>query len=273
MMQAMEVHMKTTFKQRLTGGENLFGSFAFMASADVVEIMGLAGFDYAIIDLEHSPKNWEQVAHMIRAAELHGMAPLVRIRENTEKSILEVLELGAAGAVVPFVQSREDVEKAVRAVNYWPRGQRGTCTLTRAARYGSLRSEFVPHTQRENDRVVLIAQIEDQAGLDNIEAITSCKPGLDGLIVGRSDLASSLGAPGQVEDPKVIQATHRIIDVCRANGVPSGIGLYSPAEAAKWIEAGCNIFFYSADTSLLMNAAQAASRDFHATAARLKAAS
>jgi 2-keto-3-deoxy-L-rhamnonate aldolase RhmA len=104
--------MTAHLKQRLATGEYAFGSFAFLPSPDVVEIMGLAGFDYVIIDLEHSPKNWETVANMVRAAELHGMAPLIRIRENGEKTILEALELGAAGVVVPFLHT--DPRRALR---------------------------------------------------------------------------------------------------------------------------------------------------------------
>ena len=254
--------MTLNFKERLKAGEPVFGTFAFMASADVVEILGYAHFDYVIIDLEHSPKDWNDVAHMIRAADLHGMAPLVRVRENSEKAILEVLELGAAGVVVPFVQTAEDVEKAARAVSYAPRGSRGTCTLTRVAQYGGLRSEFIPHTQRQNEKVVLIAQIEDQLGVENFEAIAACRPGIDAVIVGRSDLASSLKAPGQVDDPRVLEATHGVIRTARAHGIPAGIGIYTPREAPKWIEAGCSLFFYSADTALLLNAAAAANQDF-----------
>jgi 4-hydroxy-2-oxoheptanedioate aldolase len=256
--------MRPSLKQQLASGKSVFGSFVFLPSPDIVEIMGFAGFDYVIIDLEHSPKNWDHVANMIRAAELHDMAPLVRIRENSEKAILEVLELGAAGVVVPFVQTADDVVKAARAMNYFPKGMRGTCTLTRAARYGGLRSEFIPHTQRQNDRLVLIAQIEDTQGVENIQEILACEPGIDALIVGRSDLASSLGVPGQVEDPTVLQATRHVIEAAQKNkrSVPSGIGLYSPNEAPNWIDAGCRLFFYSADTALLLNAATAASDAF-----------
>lgn len=257
--------MRQQLKARLKAGEPVFGTYTFMASADVVEIMGFAGFDYVIIDLEHSPKNWSDVASMIRAAELHDMAPLVRIRENSEKAILEVLELGAAGIVVPFVQSADDVALAAKAVNYAPRGSRGTCTLTRAAHYGGLRSEFVAHSQRQNDRILLVAQIEDQAGVDAIDDIVACEPGIDALIVGRSDLASSLGVPGQTDDPRVIAATEKIVEAARDGGVPAGVGIYRPAEAAKWIEAGCNFFFYSADTALLLNAARSANEDFRET--------
>lgn len=258
--------MKSPLKRRLAEGQSVFGSFAFLPSPDVVEIMGHAGLDYVIIDLEHSPKNWSDVANMIRAAELHGMAALVRIRENSEKAILEVLELGATGVVVPFVQTAEDVARAARALLYPPAGQRGTCTLTRAARYGGLRSGFVAHALRQNEDVVLVAQIEDRQGVENIEAIVACSPGLDALVIGRSDLASSLGAPGQVEHPAVIEATHRVIAATQAGArkVPPGVGLYSPGEAARWIDAGCRMFFYSADTAMLLNAARAAADGFRA---------
>lgn len=259
--------MKPSLKRRLAAGETVFGSFAFLPSPDIVEIMGFAGFDYVIIDLEHSPKNWDQVANMIRAAELHGMAPIVRVREIGEKNILEVLELGAEGIVLPFVQTPDDVAKAARALNYPPRGMRGACTLTRAAQYGGLRAEFIAHTQRQNADLVLIAQIEDGLGVQNIDAILACDPGIDALIVGRSDLASSLGRPGQVDDPIVLEATHRVIDAAgrHARRVPSGIGVYSPQEAAKWIDAGCRLFFYSADTAMLLNAARTAAQDFKTT--------
>ena len=92
--------MKRNMKKRLAQGDKLFGSFAFLPSPDVVEIMGFAGFDYVIIDLEHSPKNWETVANMVRAAELHDMAALIRVAENSEKSILAALEIGATGIVI-----------------------------------------------------------------------------------------------------------------------------------------------------------------------------
>ena len=254
--------MKEDIKAKLRLGRPVFGTFAFLASPDIVEIMGHAGFDYVIIDLEHSPKNWSDVANMIRAAELHGMAALVRIRENSEKSILEVLELGAAGIVIPFVQSRDDVRKAVKAANYAPKGERGTCTLTRAARYGSLRSDFLAHCARQNDNIVIIGQIEDTAGLERIDEIVSCEPGRDAVIVGPSDLASSLGMPGQVEAPGVLEATGRIVEAARRKGVAAGIGIYSPPEANRWIDTGCSLLFYSADATLLFNAAASANREF-----------
>jgi 2-keto-3-deoxy-L-rhamnonate aldolase RhmA len=257
--------MKQPLKARLRSRDPVFGSFAFLPSPDVVEIMGAAGFDYVIIDLEHSPKNWGDVANMIRAAELHSMAPLIRVRENNEKTILEALELGAEGIVVPFVQTAADVKLAARAMNYPPAGMRGTCTLTRAAQYGGLRGDFIRHTLQQNERLVLVAQIEDKQGVENIDAILACDPGIDVVLVGRSDLASSLGCPGQVEDPAVLAATQKVMDAAkRQTGrvIPSGIGLYAPHEAANWLEKGCGFFFYSADTAMLLHAASEAAGAF-----------
>jgi 4-hydroxy-2-oxoheptanedioate aldolase len=113
-----------------------------------------------------------------------------------------------------------------------------------------------------------VAQIEDRQGVENIEEILACDPGIDALIVGRSDLASSLNVPGQVEDPAVIAATHRVITAARnaPRRVSAGIGIYGPQEASKWIEAGCQLFFYSADTAMLLNATTAAADAFRAAA-------
>jgi len=165
------------------------------------------------------------------------------------------------------VETEADVRKMTGAAYYGPLGARGTCTLTRAAKYGGLRAEYIEHTQRLNKDVVIIAQIESPAGVKNIESIVACKPGIDGVIVGRSDLASALGHAGQTENPAVIEATHVIIEACKRNSVPSGIGLYAPHEAAKWIDAGCGLFFYSADSALLLNAAKGAFDGFRAALA------
>lgn len=259
--------MKSNLKQRLAAGEAVFGSFVFIPSPDIIEIMAMAGFDYVVVDMEHSPKSWETVGNMVRAADIHGLPLLIRVRENHEKTILEALEIGAAGVVIPFIQTAEDVRRASQAVNYAPRGMRGTCTLTRAARYGSLRAGFVEHTQQENDRLVIIGQVEDTVGLENIDEIINCDPPLDALIVGRSDLASSMGKPGKVEEPEVLAATDRILKTAasrKPRPVPVGIGLYAPDEAPKWIDRGCKFFFYSADTGIMLNASSAAAKAFHA---------
>src|SRR4051794_5124903 len=121
---------------RLRRGEPVLGTFLFLPSEDAAEAVARTGIDFVIIDMEHSPKDWRTIGNMIRAAELVGVAPLVRVPTINEQSILHALEVGAAGIVLPFVETAEDVERAVLAAKYPPHGARGVCTMTRAAHYG-----------------------------------------------------------------------------------------------------------------------------------------
>ncbi len=252
--------MDTDLKSRLDAGVPVVGSLAFLPSADLVEIMALAGFDFVIIDQEHSPKNWETVTHMIRAASLRGATPLVRVRENAEKDILGALESGAGGIVVPFVNDPADVRRAVDAMRYPPEGRRGSCSVTRAAEYGRLRPVFLEHCRQVNRRLPLFALIEDAAAVRNIDAIVSADTRPDVLMIGRSDLASSLGRPGQVEDPEVLAATQRVIEAARnaTPAIPVCMVVYGADEAARWLGDDCRVLCYPSDSALFMGAAQAA---------------
>ena len=256
-----------TLKSRLTQGEPVFGTFVFLPSPAVVEVLGLAGMDYVIVDLEHAPKDWETVENMIRAAELHGVAPLVRVSGNDEKEILQALELGAEGIVVPFVQTGKDARAAAAAMKYAPAGRRGTCTLTRAAGYGSLRASFVEHSERQNGRVVCVALVEDPIGVENIDDILAAEPGPDVIMVGRADLAASLGYPGKVDAPAVLEATERILAAIECRPIPgctAAVGVYGPDDAPAWLAKGVRCFFYSSDGLILHDAVKATVDRFHA---------
>lgn len=245
-------------KERIARGDVLFGSFAFLGSPDIIEILALAGMDYVIIDTEHSPKDWGTIQHMIRAANLHNLPVLVRVSENSEKLILQCLEIGADGIVLPFVQDGADAERAARAMFYPPTGERGTCTVTRMTGYGARRGAFLDHCRAQNDRLVLIAQVEDRKGVDNIDAIIAAAPGIDAVLVGRSDLASSFGRPGNVEAEEVLAATDRVLEATArsARPVATAMGIYTPGEVLRWKSKGCRIFFAPSDGILMYDAAR-----------------
>ncbi|MHA6646034.1 HpcH/HpaI aldolase family protein [Mesorhizobium sp. A623] len=244
-------------KKRIARGETVVGSFVFLASPEMVEILALAGMDYIIVDMEHSPKDWNTIQHMIRAANLHKLPVLIRVSENSEKLILQCLEIGADGLVVPFVQNGAHVASATRAMLYPPEGTRGTCTLTRMTGYGAHRGRFLEHCRAQNERLVLFAQVEDRAGVDDIDGILSAEPGVDAVLIGRSDLASSYGTPGDVESADVLAATDRILDAARARGGrATAMGIYTAAEIARWKSKGCNVFFAPSDGILAFNAAR-----------------
>jgi len=244
-------------RARIRAGERLSGCFAFMPCAQTVEVLALAGFDFVIIDLEHAPKSWDAVEQMIRAAQLHRLPALVRVPEISGHWILGSLELGAAGIVLPMLETVDQLRLAVDALRYPPLGRRGTCTQTRAARHGQVRSAFGRHAQQQNDELVLMALIETGAGLAAARQFMAPDFGLDLISVGRSDLASSLGHPGQAGHPDVVEATHRLLREAAdhpARTCRSAMVIYDPSEAQIWLPDGCTVFIAPSESGLLMQA-------------------
>lgn len=264
------MNAKTPLKSRLVAGEPVMGTLAFLSCPDAIELLAITGFDYVIIDLEHSATNPETALHMVRAAQVRGMAPLVRVRENSEKLILQALEIGAEGIVIPFVQSADDVRRAAAAIRFAPDGVRGTCTASRAAQYGTLRRQFLEHTRRTNGEIALIGLIEDLSGVEAVDEILACEPGLDAVLVGRSDLSASVGRMGQWNDPQVLEAAQRVIRAVtrHARPVQAGMVLGMAEDTAKWLDAGCRFIAYGTDSDLLLHAAIQARQAFTAATDR-----
>ena len=255
---------KLSFAQRVRAGQRVLGTFSMLPGAGVVEILGRAGLDFVIIDQEHCPKSWETVENMVRAAELCGMAALIRVARIEEKEILQALEVGAAGIMVPFVETADDVRRAMSALRYAPDGRRGTCTQTRAAGYGANRTRFTELARQCNAELLLIGLIESREGLHNIEEILAVKNGLDVVFIGRSDLASDLGRPGQSGDPLVEAATGKILAAARTAGVRTGIAQYAPAECESWARRGCSFFSFPSESGLLFDAVSTLRREVDA---------
>ena len=259
-----------SFTQRVRVGQRLLGSFAFLPSPGVVEILGHAGLDFVIIDQEHSPKSWEMVENMVRAAEVCGMAALIRVARIEEKEILQALEVGAVGIMVPFVETADEVRRAAAALRYAPEGTRGTCTQTRAAGYSVNRSRFVEFARDCNRELLLIGLIESRKGLDNIEEIVGVPNGLDVVFIGRSDLASDLGKPGQSGDPVVEAAAQKILAAALTSGTQVGLAQYAPAECETWAARGCSFFAFPSESGVLYDAVSSLRREVDAHWADLK---
>jgi 2-keto-3-deoxy-L-rhamnonate aldolase RhmA len=243
---------RVTLKQQLREGKTVLGTFVHLGDPAVIEILGAAGLDYAIIDTEHSARDLSAVENMVRAAEAFGISPLIRVEENREKTILRMLETGAEGIVIPFVRTAQDVLDAQRAMRYPPDGARGPCTVTRAARYGALRGEFEEHTRRLNRELLLVGLIEDAPGVANVTEIMDA--GLDVAFIARGDLTAALGVSAQSDHPRVLAAAEEIIDACEGRAEQwSGVMSYTPEESPRWIRRGCRFLAFSVDTYVLLN--------------------
>jgi 4-hydroxy-2-oxoheptanedioate aldolase len=241
----MQGRLIEDFRDKIGRGVVL-GPFSKSSDPAFVEVMGLAGFDFVVLDLEHGPNNVLSLQNLIRAAEVSGLLPIVRVREDTLSLIGQVLDVGARGIQVPNVQCRQDVEEIVQATRFAPQGMRGVCRFVRAAGYSS--TDSVSYFA-ESNTALLILQLEGRKAVDNIEEILSV-PGVDIVFIGPYDLSQSLGVPGDVRNPRVTEAMTKIAARCIQRKVLVGTFADTPEDARKWREAGVRYLCYSVDVGL-----------------------
>jgi 4-hydroxy-2-oxoheptanedioate aldolase len=209
---------ENSLKKKLSSGRNVNGCIIQGALPALAEIAGLTGFDFIFIDAEHGPLSEGDCEALIRAAEVVGVIPLVRVRENNAELILRYMDVGAMGIIIPGVRTREDAEAAVRAVKYYPRGDRGL-SATRSSSYGQVSmKDYVAYA---NEQTMVIAVAENIDAVDNIEEILAVD-GLDAAIVGTTDLAQSLGRPGEGNHPDVKAAYEKFVSRGLRSGKPLG---------------------------------------------------
>jgi 4-hydroxy-2-oxoheptanedioate aldolase len=222
--------LKNKMKAKIKAGEPVFGISIMFPSPHLVEIIGLLGFDWVLIDCEHGSMTAENVEVLALAAERHGMAPIVRPEVNRPDLIAKYLDRGCQGVQIPHVITREDAERAVRAVKFAPEGMRGLARGTRAGDYGFL-GDGPDMVKALNDETLICVQIEDREALDNLDDILKTD-GVDVFFVGPSDLSQSLGHPGDRSHPEVQSAIEAAFAKIHAAGKASG----TPGEASAAAE-------------------------------------
>ncbi len=235
-------------RARLKRGEVLTGIFCKTTAPEFIEVIGHAGFDFCILDLEHGPAALETLQHLIRAAEVSGMLPIVRTRDDASASIAQPLDLGAAGVQVPHVGTAAEAEAVVNAAKFSPLGNRGVCRFVRAARFSAL--ERAAYFAAANDALVIL-QLEGTA-IDEYERIAEL-PGVDILFIGPYDLSQALGIPGQIEHPRVVEEMQKILAIVKRKNKTVGVFADSLAQTQRWILAGVQYLAYSVDVGLFYN--------------------
>lgn len=238
-------------KNKLAEGKTVLGPFVKMTDACLIEQAALAGFDFCIIDMEHGPISFESALDLIRAAELHGMSPIIRTSDSTDENILRALDLGAHGVEVPQVNSGEAARKVVSACKYFPEGTRGVCRYTRAAEYTNI--DKAKHFASSNENTMVIVHIEGLEGVNNLADILEVK-GLDVIFLGPYDLSQSCGVPGDVTNPIVVEKMKMAVEMAAAKGVKVGTFVESPERAKFWRELGVSYLAYSVDCGIYYDA-------------------
>ena len=234
------------FKKALLAGRQQIGLWVSLASAYSTEIVAGSGFDWLLIDAEHSPNDPPTILPQLQAAAAYPVSAVVRPAWNDKVLIKRYLDIGAQSLLVPYVQTVDEAEAAVAAIRYPLRGVRGVAGMTRASRYGRV----ADYTARAEEELCMLVQIETRLGLDNLEKIARTD-GIDGVFIGPADLAAGLGHLGQQGHPEVQSAIQDAIKRIRACGKPAGILTPDEATARKYIEWGTTFTAVGLDAMLL----------------------
>jgi 4-hydroxy-2-oxoheptanedioate aldolase len=240
-------------KAALKENRLVIGLLNSIPSPLVVEMIGYAGYDFVILDMEHVGVNPETLENMIRASECAGITPLVRVPSTAADCLMRVLDCGAQGVVVPHVRNRAEAQQAVVAARYFPLGQRGI-TGGRTTGFGAI--DLATYMERANREIMVVAMIEDRDGVDNIEEIVTV-PGIDMVLEGAIDLSQSLGKPAQAQDSEVQQAIRRVADSCRNHAVPFCAIPRGTGQFDEWLKQGVTTFLVGDDRGVSFRALKA----------------
>jgi len=219
----MKPKENSDLKQNLKNSEATIGSWITLSHPGIAEIMAKAGFDWLVVDLEHSVITIREAEELIRVIDLCGVTPLVRVSSNDPIQIKRVMDAGAHGVIVPMINSANEAERVVSAIKYPPQGTRSV-GLARAQGYGNNFEEYLKWAKKDS---IVIVQIEHIDAVKNLESILSVKE-VDGFIVGPYDLSGSLGIPGQFDHPLMIDTMQRILSLGKKLNKAPGVHITEP---------------------------------------------
>jgi 2-keto-3-deoxy-L-rhamnonate aldolase RhmA len=243
------------------------GSWLMSASPLVAEALGCAGFDWAVVDMEHSPLDLMGMVQMLQAVGNTPMAPVVRVPWNDTVMVKRVLDAGASALLFPFIQNAEEARRAVAATRYPPEGVRGMAGMGRASRFGTTPNYF----NSANTGICTVLQLETTLAIANLEAIAAV-PGVDALFVGPADLSGTMGFVGQLNHPDVLAQMASAAQRANALGVPIGSVGGTPETVATYRAMGYDYAAVASDLGLLMRAATAAAQALRAIDGKITAA-
>jgi len=227
------------------------GPFSKCSDPAMIECIGLAGFDFVIIDLEHGPNSLETAQNLVRAASIHKITPIIRVSENNESMISKALDIGAQGIQVPQINNEPGARQAVDAAKFSPLGNRGVCRYVRAAGYS--KKNKLEYFEESNKNTLVIIQIEGKKGLENIDSILQVE-GIDIVFIGPYDLSQSMGVPGQTNHPKVLEAMKMVTEKATRYNKIVGTFIETPADLKTWKDLGLLYLSYKVDVGIFYDA-------------------
>jgi len=237
---------KNNFKRGIKARKPQIGLWSSLSSHYSVEVIAGSGFDWLLLDTEHSPNDLENVVTQLQAASAYPTSAIVRPAWNDMVLIKRFLDIGVQTLLIPYVQTAEEAAQAVAYTRYPPRGVRGVAGTTRATRFGRVKDYF----KRVEEELCVLVQVETRRGLENLDAIASTE-GIDGVFIGPADLAAGLGHLGDIPHPQVQDAIDDAIRRIGKAGKAPGILAPVEANARRYLDQGCLFVAVGADVGLL----------------------
>jgi len=241
-----------SFKRRLLDGERLIGCWCSLANPITTEVLGVAGFDWVLLDGEHSPNDVISFIPQLMALKDSVSAPIVRPSWNNPVELKRLLDGGFYNFLIPFIESADEAKRAVAATRYPPQGFRGVSVSQRSNKFGSVKDYFTGI----NDQICVMVQIESRKGVEAVAEIAQVE-GIDGIFVGPSDLAAGFGHLGNANHPEVQAAMAQIIAAAKAAGKPIGILAPVEADARRYMEQGITFVAVGSDLGVFRSGTQA----------------
>jgi 4-hydroxy-2-oxoheptanedioate aldolase len=237
---------RNTFKHNLAAGKLQIGLWSSLCSNIAAEIIGDSGYDWILLDTEHSPNEIPDLVGQLQGMQASPTTPIIRPAWNDAVLIKRCLDIGAQSLLLPYVQNAEEARAAVAATRYPPHGIRGVSVAARASRYGRTPG----YLTKANDEICVLVQVETRSALGELEAIAEV-PGVDGVFIGPSDLAASLGHVGNPQHADVQKAIKSAVERLTAVGKPAGMLTGNEEEAKRYIDWGYKFVAIGSDVGLL----------------------
>ncbi len=254
---------ENTFKQAMADGQTQIGLWLALADPYAAELCAGSGFDWVLIDGEHAPNDMRHILATLQAIAPYPVNPVVRLPEANPTLIKQALDVGATTLLLPMVETADQAKELSLAMRYPPEGTRGVGSgIARASRW----TRYASYLQEADDQVCLLVQVESEAGLAELDAI-SLTDGIDGVFIGPADLAASMGFRGRPDAPEVRSAIDGAIATILEAGKAPGILVADPVLARHYLALGARFVAVGVDTSLLVKATEALAADFIAPAA------
>jgi len=248
---------QNNFKRAIKSGKHQKGLWTTLANSYSTEAVAGAGFDWLLLDMEHSPNDMQTILHQLQTIAAYPVAAVVRPAWNDPVEIKKLLDIGVQNFLIPYVQNPAEAEQAVKSVRYPPRGIRGVSALTRATNFGRV----IDYMKSCEEEICVLVQVETQDALDEITGIAVID-GVDGIFIGPGDLSASLGFPGQLKHPTVLEAIDKAFLRIKSKGVAPGILTGDKELARHYIELGSMFTAVGVDAGLLARAADSLAKEF-----------